>query len=303
MQFVRPQPFTEATAKLGGKSLIGSKLTSEQWSRVPLALRERAFFSSRVTSARFLQSARNSLADFSNSALETLPNGETALKTGSRADFIKDLQDFALQNGLGELDTDGPAPRVPNDLTNIASERRLGLFFDTQTRQANDYGYAKQGWDPDVLEAFPAQRFIRVKPAKEPRDMHQHHEGEVHLKSENAFWIGLNQDFGVPWGPWGWGCGHDVEDVDRAEAERLGLIKPGEAVKSPELDFNERLQASVENLDPDMQRSLQNIFGDQVSIENNTARWTSDLSPSLPAPAPAVTPEPIPAPAVSFKVS
>ena len=26
-------------------------------------------------------------------------------------------------------------------------------------------------------------------------------------------------EFGVPWGPWGWGCGDDVEDVDLPGAQ------------------------------------------------------------------------------------
>lgn len=269
MQFVKPQPFHEAVKKLGRKSLVTSQLNSEQWSRVPLALRERAFFSSRVESARFLQLGRDSIADFLTSALDPASG---ALKTGGRADFIKQLQDFALNNGLGSIDPDG---KVPNSLTNLASERRLGLIFDTNTRQAQDYGYWEQGMDQDVLNAYPAQRFIRVKPVKEPRDMHQHHEGEVRLKTDLAFWTGLNRDFGVPWGPWGWGCGHDVEDVDRDEAIRLGLLKPGQNLKPVQEDFNARLESSVSGLDGDMQHSLKGIFGDQIQIRDGTARWTS----------------------------
>jgi hypothetical protein len=278
MQFVKPQPFTEAVRKLGSRSLITSQLTSEQWGRVPVALRERAFFSSRVESAQFLQRARNSIADFVQVHRETLDNGETALKTGSRADFIKQMQDFALSNGLGEIEPgeEEGATKVPNKLTNLASERRLGLIFDTQTRQAQDFGYWQQGQDPDVLDAFPAQRFIRVQPVKEPRDMHQHHEGEVHLKSDLQFWIGLNADFGVPWGPWGWGCGHDVEDVDRAEAERLGLLKPGEAVTPVETEFNDHLQASVQSLDPELQKELKDAFGNQVKFQGDAVWWKGD---------------------------
>jgi hypothetical protein len=285
MKFVRPQPFHEALQKLGSKSIVGSKLNSEQWTRVPKALRDRAFFSARVESARFLQRARNTLADFLNSAKETVAEPAfkpdligpvSVLKTGSRADFIKQLQDFALNEGLGTIEP-GETPeatKVPNDVTNLPSERRLGLIFDVQTRQAQDYGYWKQGVaDPDVLNAFPAQRFIRVRPVKEPRDMHQHHEGEVHLKSDITFWTALNQDFGVPWGPWGWGCGHDVEDVDRAEAESLGLIRPGQTIRTPEIDFNARLQSSVENLDTGMQRALVQHFGNQVHIQNGSAHW------------------------------
>lgn len=276
MQFVKPQPFTEAVNKLGSKSVIGSKLLSEHWRNVPPALRERAFFSSRVESARFLQTARDSIADYLTGALDP---DTGALKTGSRADFVKQLQDFSVKQGLGSIDPDG---KIPNDVTNLASERRVGLIFDTQTRQAQDFGYWQQGQDQDVLNAFPAQRFIRVRPVKEPRDMHQHHEGEVHLKTDLDFWTALNQDFGVPWGPWGWGCGHDVEEVDRAEAVSLGLLRADQSIKPVQKDFNERLEASVQNLDPDMRSALAKHFGDQVTITGDSARWTAAPAPTLP---------------------
>lgn len=288
MKFVQPQPFDEAVTKLGRRSLVTSQLNSEQWSRVPKALRDRAFFSSRVESARFLQTARNSIADFLKSIKEPVnsptfkPNligPVSILKTGSRSAFIKQMQDFALANGLGDIDS--ATGQVPNTLTNLPSERRLGLIFDVQTRQAQDFGYWQQGVaDQDILNAFPAQRFIRVRPVKEPRDIHQHHEGEVRLKTDLAFWTALNQDFHVPWGPWGWGCGHDVEDVDRATSERLGLIAPGTQLRPPDQTFNQHLQSSVENLDPAMQRALAKHFGDQVEIQNASARWTATHDPS-----------------------
>jgi hypothetical protein len=268
MQFVKPKPFTEAVKKLGAKTVITSGLDSEAWSKVPVALRERAFFSSRVESARFLQRARDGVADYLTSAQETLESGETALKTGSRADFIKQLQDFALAEGLGPLD-----PKEQGTIKDITSERRLGLIFDVQTRQANDFGYWQQGMDPDVLNAFPAMRFIREKEVKEPRDFHHLHEGEVHLKSELGFWTTLNKDFGVPWGPWGWGCGHATEDVDRTEAEHLNLLKPGQKVDPPEVGLNDHLQASVKELDPDLTQQLKSAFGKQITVKDDAIYW------------------------------
>lgn len=272
MQFIKAIPFQDATDKLGRKSIIGSSLNSEEWSAVPVALRERAFFSATIESIRFLQRSRDSIGDFISAAREeiTLPDGTktTALKTGSRADFIKQLQDFAYAEGMGPID-----PTHTGTIRDIRTEKRLGLIFDTQVRQAQDYGWWKQGQDPDVLDAFPAQRFIREREVKQERDYHRFHENQVQLKSDLGFWKALNRDFGVPWGPWGWGCGHDVEDVDRDEAERLGLIKPGEHAKPIERDFNADLQASVRGLDDDMLNDLRDAFGDQVVIDGDTVRW------------------------------
>lgn len=91
MQFIAPLPFEEALDKLGQKSPIGSRLSSSEWSDVPVQLRERAFFSSRVESVRFLQRGRDDIAAFLQSSREVLPNGQTALATGSRSDLVDKL--------------------------------------------------------------------------------------------------------------------------------------------------------------------------------------------------------------------
>ncbi|HOW64869.1 MAG TPA: hypothetical protein P5186_19895 [Candidatus Paceibacterota bacterium] len=190
------------------------------------------------------------------------------------------MREFALKEGMGPLD-----PGDAGTIKDITSERRLGLIFDTQTRQAYAYGSWKQGLDPDILDEFPAQRLIRVQDVKEPRNAHQQYEGVAALKSDLNFWLRINQDFGVPWGPWGWGCGHDVEDVDRAEAETLGLIAPSQQVNSPELSFNARLEASTTGLDPDLIRFLTDSLGNQVQIVGNKVTFSgrTDASEDTPA--------------------
>lgn len=260
-------PFHEALEKIGKRSPIGSRLNSSEWSKVSVELRERAFFSSRVQSARFLQSAKNGITDFLAANTEQLANGETALKTGSRAQFIQQMREFALREGMGPL-----VPEDKGTLKDITSEKRLGLIFDVQTRQAHDYGFYKQGLDPDVLNEFPAQRFIRVKGVKEPRGDHAKYEGKVFLKTD-PIWRTINKDFGVPWGPWGWGCGHDVEDVDRQEAEALGLISPREKVEPPPHPFNSGLKASTRGLDFEIFQKLKDELGDSVSEQEGEIRW------------------------------
>lgn len=276
MQFVQPMPFYDAVQKFGDQSPIGSALMSDEWSDVPLALRERAFFSSQVENARFLQRAMDSINDFLQSNREDTEGGP-ALKTGSRAQFVEQMREFALSEGMGPIDES-----QAGGLRDITSEQRLSLIFNTQVQQANDYGYWRQGMNPDVLDEFPAQRFIRVKEVKEPRETHQRYEDQVYLKTDPIWAKSINEDFGVPWGPWAWGCGHDVEDVDRAEAEQLGLLKPDEVVEPDTANFNENLRASTNGLDPDLLDKLKNEFGDQLSIEGEEMRWQ-----------PAEAPEPV----------
>ncbi|HSM84595.1 MAG TPA: hypothetical protein VLT16_00530 [Candidatus Limnocylindrales bacterium] len=277
MQFVKPMPFDEAVQKLGDKTPIGSALLSAEWQDVPVALRERALFSSQVENVRFLQRAQGALDDFLTSSREDLGDGVTALKTGSRAQFIEQMREFALSEGMGPIDES-----MAGGLRDITSERRLGLIFDTQTRQANDYGYWRQGMNADVLDEFPAQRFIRVQDVKQERDSHKKFENQVYLKSDPIWADVINEDFHVPWGPWAWGCGHDVEDVDRDEAESLGLLQPGDQVEPDTRNFNENLQASTAGLEPELVQKLQDEFGDQLVVEGDTMRWRggSSASPS-----------------------
>jgi hypothetical protein len=281
MQFVKPIPFEEAVDKLGRRSPIGSTFTSSEWADMPAELREGSFFSSRVESVRVLQRGRDAIGDFLSANRETLPDGQTALKVGSRQQFVDQMQTFLQAEGI---------ERTSGGLTDITSERRLGLIFDTQTQQLQDYGYWKQGMDPDVLAEFPAQRFIRVVDVKEPRNSHTEFEGKVYLKTDQVWSKQINRDFGTPWGPWGWGCGHDVEDVDRDEAEQLGLLQPGQEVQPDTSKFIENMRASTRGLDPDLMAKLKGEFGDRLIIEGDYMRW----NPSVPAavPKPPAPPQP-----------
>ena len=121
MQFVKPISFQEALAIIGEKSPNGAKLSSAEWSDVPVALRQRAMFSSQVENVRFLQRAQDALGDFLSANKTTSPEGDTLLVTGSRAAFVQQLRDFAQAEGMGPLD-----PKDAGSVKDITSERRLG---------------------------------------------------------------------------------------------------------------------------------------------------------------------------------
>lgn len=306
MQFTKPIPFEEAVQRLGQRTVIGSGLDHVEWMRVPLALRERAFWSAKVESARFLQSMKDWLQDFQTGAREEVRRRDgstsTALKMGSRAQFIQEARRKAVALGLDDL--------VPlskrGTLEDITSERRLALIFDVQTEQARSFGNWQQGMDPDVLNEFPAWRFIRVGEPQVARTDHVANEGAVRLKTDLEFWRARNSPsfggFGVPFGPWGFGSLMDVEDVDRDEAEALGLIQPGEVLQPAVQEFNDGLKASVRNLDPQLQDWLVRQFGSQVKIQNGEIRWAPvappPAGPTPPRPTPpAPRPQPAPRPA------
>lgn len=292
MQFISPILWDDAVDTIGDKTPIGSALTSEEWSQIPLALRQRAFFSATIESVRFLQNMRDGITDFLSRSVEDVGGGQTALKEGSRQQFIANFSDLAIRMGLGPLDAS-----KAGTIEDITSEGRLGLIFDTMTQSANDYSYWKQGQNPDVLDEFPAQQFIRERDVKTPRPVHQENEGVVRLKTDLDFWMAMNDPsfggFGVPWGPWGFNSGMGVEDTDRETAEQLGLLDPGDTVQPVEKDFNDRLEASTRGLDDDMKALLKKSFGDQVEMddEEDVVRWAGTGTAPEEAP-PETSPEP-----------
>jgi hypothetical protein len=298
MIFVKPSEWELALRKASDRTPIASILGSAEWQNVPVALRERAFFSARVENARFLNAAQSFLNDFLQQTRETLPGGATALKADGRSRFIAGMQKIAIEEGMGPI-----GKIADRDVRDIRSNARLGLIFDTNTRSAYHYGNWKSGLSDPILNAFPAQRFVRYPGAKIKRPLHEANEGVVRLKSDLNFWLEMNKreigGFEVPWGPWGFNSWMDVRDVSKRDAINLGLMQEGEKPKPiPDHDFNAQLQASVSDLSPEIKTMLRRAFGArQVEFTQGIVRWRGQKGPApKPKPKPHVTP---PAPIVA----
>jgi hypothetical protein len=296
---IKPLKFLDAVRRLGKKKPIAKKLSSKQWAAMPTAIRERAYFTSNVESMKFLNKSKKMLGDYLSGARETVttPDGRkvTALKKASRADFIYKMQKLAKETGLGNILP--PGTDMSRDLItrmkDVASESRLKLIFDTQTQQAQAYGYYKQGQDPAILDAYPAQRFIRAEQRKVPRPLHEQNRNEVRRKDDMEFWLRMNNQsiggFGVPFGPWGFNSGMDVEDVRRDEAIRLGLIEKNEQVLPPDDTFNKGLKAAADVEAEFLEKFMDKLGTDAINY-GETVELAQKMS-DVPAPKPA---KPIP---------
>ncbi|HEY1771324.1 MAG TPA: hypothetical protein VGG02_13820 [Chthoniobacterales bacterium] len=272
MEFVFGLPYEEAIQKLGERSPLGSLLTSAQWANVPVALRERAFFSATVESARWLTQARQFLNDSLANTTALNENGERYFVAGGRSQFIEQLQTKAIALGLGPLDPDDAGT-----IEDIRSATRLALVYDTNLQSAQGYGNWKESQDSDLLDAFPSSRFVRVKAVRKPRPLHQAHLNEVRRKDDLKFYLQMNSrsigGFGVPWPPFGFRSGMGLQDVGRAESDKLGLTTPNETIQPVEKDFNDNLQASTQNLDPKLVGFLKAAFGDRAKFEDDAVSW------------------------------
>lgn len=274
VSFTNAQPLAESVARLSSKTPIGSLLKSADWLDVPLALRERAFFSATVTSAEFLDQAARGVLEIAQLARRTMADGsEGALQ--SRQKLVADLQQLGQRLGLAPLD-----PSKAGTLEDVTSLRRLELIVDFNTQQAQEFARWKTEQDPAVLDAYPAQELVRIEDRNVPRDWQQRWQaaggelrnGRMVALKNDPIWTAISR-FGVPFPPFDFQSGMGLDDVSREDAEALGLIRLDEQIRPMNADFNRGLSASVENLSPKMQGALQAIFGGQVAIEGGRAEW------------------------------
>ncbi len=287
-------PMADAVARIDRKTPVAARLSSAQWARVPLALRERAQFSAHVESIRFLSSVQDKLARSLAMQAETLPGGRTALV--NRDSFIRDMRRIAIEEGI---ETTGPAGR--GTIRDIRSVKRLGLIYDMQTDSAAGYARWRMDHDPDVLDAFPAYR-LGPSSAAQPRPESAWRQRWMQAGSSvgwqgasridmvalktSPIWTALSE-FGTPWPPFDYGSTRELEDVDREEAEALGILPPNAAVPgfdrqgSTPAAFNDTLEASVADWRPDQIATMQSAFGDQVQLRDGKLAWQGNLIASL----------------------
>jgi hypothetical protein len=260
----KPMPFNEAIGFILNKDFIPTdEWDSELWRGEEQDVALRAFWSSRVENARFLDRAQAFLFDTLAGTTEKVvgPDGveRIALRGGDRATFVRRMREFMIKEGM-VADEEEFFEVDQKDITDIRSEERLRLIYDTNIRQAYGYGQWKQGQTPAILRRFPAQRFVRDRKVFMERERHRDHEGDVRLKSDTAYWSDYQNDpkiggFGVPWAPFGFRSGMGLRDVNREEVIALGLDV--EAIKPDTTkNLNSNLSSSVKKMDPAIKEKL-----------------------------------------------
>lgn len=226
--------FLEALANIARRKITPSAFNSAQWRATAPAIRQVSFFSATVDKVRALAGYKRMLMDWSQAATEEIegPYGKaTVYRVGGQADFIEQARTYLQKEGLD----DGISP-LSNEITNIAGAERLKLVFNTNIQQANQLAtWQSHVQDADYLNRNPAARFVRMPGATTTRPRHVEAEGQVRRWDDFTFWLYQNAPeiggFGVPWGPWGFNSYMTQEPVKRAEAERLGLVRPGEILR------------------------------------------------------------------------
>lgn len=277
-----PTPtFKEALSKLASRREVAADLSSGQWAEIPLALRERAFFSARVTNAQLLQGLK--------SKVETLLKPETKLRpdgtpyTAGIDPATARLEIKELLKSIGYQ----PADEDRGTIKDLSTDARINLQLKQNVESAQGHGNWLQGQAEGVIDAFPAQELYRLESREEPRDWETRWNGArgelgpastasdariamVALKSD-PIWTAISA-FGVPWPPFDYNSGMWVRDIDYDTALSLGVLD-GQNQPSPEVGFNRDLEASVATLDEPMIESLKAQFGDEVEVVGGAVRW------------------------------
>lgn len=301
-------PWQAAVDRFAARTPVGSALRTAEWADVPVALRERAMFSAGLTSAALAGEMRQRILD---GLTQSRPGG-----TGmDRSRFVAEMRQLL-----------GAAPGDSGQLTELTSFRRLELVYEFQTQSAHAAAAHQASLDPNLLDAFPAQRLVRVESRRVPRDWFS----RWALAGEMVGWEGASRTtmvalvtspiwtalsrFGRPYPPFDFGSGMGVEAVDRDETEQLGLLpreeppaerlqRLSEASAQARQIWTDQQQASVRDLPERAREWLKEIFGEQIDLSGDTATWVDEPTlveltppPTPPPTAPAPTPPPLPLP-------
>lgn len=263
--------FTPAEIILRKNLVTHPDLTSDDWASISTGIKDRAFFSSRVESVRFLDVCRTRIAEM----LDGARNQDGAIT--SRAQVVSDIMRAARESGIAT---------GTGTLTDPGSASRAGVIVDTNAGMAAGYTAAIQSNTLGARLAFPAQELIRIEERQVPRNWSARwtaagghlYQGRMIALKEDPVWTKISR-FGTPYPPFDFNSGMGVEDVSYEEAVELGVIKedylPPE--KSPMKAFNEKLEADCEFKNDDNYDLLKTIFGDQIRQDGDKIVWRQDV--------------------------
>lgn len=208
--------------KLRAKRIDASGLTTAQRALIEARVNDACFFSSKVSDAKLLEKMRDYIAEAAEGK-----------RFRGRADFIATMR--ALMGASKTKDS--------GKLTDITSVRRLGLIFDFQQERLSAQLFLAQGEDEDHAWAFPCLELIRVSPRDNPRNWKARwteaggklYDGRMVALRNDPIWRRISR-FGSPVPPFDFNSGMGLEEVNRFEAEALGVELPeeGEEVQDPE---------------------------------------------------------------------
>ena len=254
-------PLTEANRLLRQKREVTGPFRSDDWSKIPAQIRNAAQFSAGIENARTMAAIQSNL----QKAIDT-PADESYMDKGK---FVSEMRQ-ALKAEPGDS----------GRMTDITSQRRLELIYDVQTTMAAEFGRYQVGQEPVLLDAYPAQELLRIEDRNEKRDWEKRwkeaggrlYGGRMIARKDDPVWVKVSA-FGNPFPPFDFGSGMGTEDIDRIEAEELGVIAPGEQIQPDPPNFTQSQEASIKDIPRDIVDAFLGEYGDQLTVRGGKVKW------------------------------
>lgn len=252
---IGPMPFREALDSREIRTLLPTSGRTRDFAAIDAAIKQRSMFSATVSSVQLLQRY--------DDVINGILTGQ--LDQASARLMIKDLLEE-----MGYV----ADPNNAGGLRDLASSKRINTTIETNVDIARGFGWREQGMQAEVLAEFPAYEFYRAFGNGTPRGFRRSSDGElVHVpgdswperwvKAGGIFYgdrmIALKTDpvwkklgdpklfddgIGNEWPPFAFNSGMDWRDIDRAEAQSLGLIDADTEQFPQPIDLNADLQAT-----------------------------------------------------------
>ena len=238
-------PFTRTDeAYLRGKQNLPTDLTTRQMELLSAQIRERVFWSATVSNARVVQTMH---------AVSTALAGGKISASDARLTIAKMLEKQGYK----------PADGTEKSIRDLTAMRRQNLILRTNLEMAR--GYAHHAEAQEDLDLYPCQELVRARHSKVPRDWHARwiaaggklFGGRMIAEINSPIWRKISR-FDLPYPPFDFNSGMDIEPIRRDEAVRLGVIaqdsvpKPADELPS----MNENLEAKFENASPELKAKI-----------------------------------------------
>lgn len=269
--FTYPIPFTEALASRTVRQLLPTSAGSAELARLAPEIRARAFFSARVEDVNFLAWA------------DQLINGivSPASSPGARQGRTSPLNEAEARTALKEyLAADGyePEPGTAGGLRDLSSDTRLNLILKQNIDTAAGAGQFAVQNDPDIIDAFPALELYRLEARNEERDWNTRwvhaggrlYGGRMIARKDDPVWENISA-FGTPYPPFDYNSGMWTREIDRTEAEQLGVVQRSTVVEpqpQPSETFNDDFSAAVpKDISPTLADAVKNLLINYIKFE------------------------------------
>ncbi len=266
--FSTPIKFKAALASRRLKKIMPTAADSAALLQLAPEIRERAMFLAQVNHAGMVGQTHAAIRG-------VLGDGMAAFNPATAR---ADLKLYLAAMGYDpEQPPEGFAPAKPGSIQDLSSDRRLDLVLDTNLKMAHGKGQHSAANDPDLLDAFPCWELYRLEARKEERkwltrwvmaggQLYGANRDRMIAPKDSPVWTKLGP-FKLPYPPFDYNSGMWTEDVDRSEAEALGVIQPSTMVEPQNPPFNHDVRGAVHpGLSGDLLDAVRRAFGSAIQM-------------------------------------